>query len=188
MLFVSTELDAINLILSSIGEAPVNSLTESESIDVDNARRLLSTVSRTVQRQGWQFNTLNNVVIKPDTNSKKVRYNPSWIKVIAMDGMIYVKRGDFLYNLTEKTDTFKNDIQLNIIEAIDFEDLPDEFKSYITAEAAIYFQERYLGDDSVSQELRMEEAKAYADIVQYCIDTGSNMLQTAGMQSALERR
>lgn len=102
MLFISTELDAINLILSSIGEAPVNSLTESESIDVDNARRLLSTVSRTVQRQGWQFNTLNNVVVKPDTNSKKVRYNPSWIKVIAMDGMIYVKRGDFLYNLTEK--------------------------------------------------------------------------------------
>ena len=38
MLFVSTELDAINLILSGIGEAPVNSLTESESIDVDNAR------------------------------------------------------------------------------------------------------------------------------------------------------
>ena len=77
MLFVSTELDAINLILSSIGEAPVNSLTESESIDVDNARSLLDTVSRNIQRQGWQFNTLTNVTVMPDTNSKKIRYNPS---------------------------------------------------------------------------------------------------------------
>ena len=67
MLFVSTELDAINLILSGIGEAPVNSLTESESIDVDNARSLLATVSRNIQRQGWQFNTLTNVTIMSDT-------------------------------------------------------------------------------------------------------------------------
>ena len=54
--------------------------------------------------------------------------------------------------------------------------------------AAIFFQERYLGDENVSQELRIEESRAYADIVQYCIDTGSNMFQTTGMQSALERR
>jgi hypothetical protein len=188
MLFVSTELDAINLILSGIGEAPVNSLTESESIDVDNARSMLATVSRDIQRQGWQFNTLTNVTIMPDTNSKKIRYNPSWIKITATNGEVYVKRGDFLYNLTEKTDTFNEDIQLTIIEAVDFEDLPDEFKTLITAEAAIFFQERYLGDENVSQELRIEESRAYADIVQYCIDTGSNMFQTTGMQSALERR
>lgn len=188
MLFVSTELEAINLILSGIGEAPVNSLTESESIDVDNARSLLATVSRNIQRQGWQFNTLTNVTIMPDTNSKKIRYNPSWIKITATNGEVYVKRGDFLYNLTEKTDTFNEDVQLTIIEAVDFEDLPDEFKVFITAEAAIFFQERYLGDENVSQELRIEESRAYADIVQYCIDTGSNIFQTTGMQSALERR
>lgn len=188
MLFVSTELDAINLILSGIGEAPVNSLTESESIDVDNARSLLATVSRNIQRQGWQFNTLTNVTIMPDTNSKKIRYNPSWIKIIATNDEVYVKRGDFLYNLTEKTDTFNEEVQLTIIEAVDFEDLPDEFKTFIAAEAAIFFQERYLGDENVSQELRIEESRAYADIVQYCIDTGSNMFQTTGMQSALERR
>lgn len=188
MLFISTELDAINLILSSIGEAPVNSLTESESIDVDNARSLLATVSRRIQRQGWQFNTLLNVTVKPDVQSKRIRYNPTWIKVTSMTGETLVKRGGFLYNLSAMTDVFNNDILLTIIEAIAFEDLPDEFKAYITAEAAIYYQERYLGDENISQELRMEEAKAYADIVQYCIDTGSNMLQTAGMQSLLERR
>lgn len=188
MLFISTELDAINLILSGIGEAPVNSLTESESIDVDNARRLLTSVSRNIQRQGWQFNTLANVTVMPDTNSKKIRYNPLWIKVTATNGEVYVKRGDFLYNLTQKTYTFKEAVQLTIIEAVDFEDLPEEFKVFITAEATIFFQERYLGDENVSQELRIEESRAYADIVQYCIDTGSNMLQTVGMQSALERR
>lgn len=188
MLYIIDELSAVNLILASIGEAPVNSLDASESIDADNAKTLLEATSRTVQRQGWQFNILTNVNIVPDINSKRVRYNPTWIKFTASNGLNYVKRGDFLYNISEQTFDIPSAITATIIEAVDFEDLPDEFKVYITGQAAILFQARYLGDDSISQELRMEVSNAYADLVQYSIDTGSSMYNITGMQSALERR
>lgn len=187
MLYVSTELDAINLILASIGEAPVNTLN-SESIDADNAKALLMATSRNTQRQGWQFNTVLGSVLLPDNISKRILYNPTWIKLIPTDGFIYVKRGEYLFNLSENTYEFDKEITVNIVEAVDFDDLPDEFKTYITAQTAIIFQSRYLGDDSISEELRAEMAQAYSDIVQYSIDTGTNMYQMTGMQSALERR
>lgn len=187
MLFISNELDAINLILASIGEAPVNSISNAESVDVDNAIRALETVSRSIQRKGWLFNTYTDMVFQPDTLSKRIRYNPSWIDIIATDGKTYVKRGDYVYNLTDKTYEFSEDLTLTIIEALAFDDLPDVFKTYITAKAAIQFQARYLGDENISQELYQEAAESYADLVQYSIDTGANMYQITGMQSLLQR-
>ena len=188
MLYASSELDAINLILSSVGESPVNSLAESQSVDVDNAISTLEGVSRTIQRKGWEFNTRSSVSVLPDKTNNQIRYNPTWISISSDDDKIYVKRGDYLYNLTDSTFTFEKAISLNIIEAVDFEDLPDVFKTYIVTKAAIQFQTRYLGDDSVSQELVQEYSEAYSDIVQYSIDTGTNMFEIDGMADMLERQ
>ena len=187
MLFITDELDAVNAILASIGESPINTLVDAESVDVDNAQRTLENVSRRIQRRGWQFNTRLNEEVLPDVNTKRIKYNPTWMNLKADDGKTYVKRGDFVYNLSDKTYTFENNLTVSIIEAVDFGDLPDEFKQYITCKAAVEFQARYLGDDNISQELMQELAEAYADIVQYSIDTGTNMMQTTGMQEALER-
>ena len=188
MLYASSELDAINLILSSVGESPVNSLAESQSVDVDNAISTLTGVSRAIQRKGWEFNTRSSVSVLPDKTNNQIRYNPTWISISSDDDKTYVKRGDYLYNLTDSTFTFEKAISLNIIEAVDFEDLPDVFKTYIVTKAAIQFQTRYLGDDSVSQELVQEYSEAYSDIMQYSIDTGTNMFEIDGMADMLERR
>ena len=188
MLYTSSGLDAINLILSSVGESPVNSLAESQSVDVDNAISTLMGVSRTIQRKGWEFNTRSSISVLPDKTNNQIRYNPTWISISSDDDKTYVKRGDYLYNLTDSTFTFEKAISLNIIEAVDFEDLPDVFKTYIVTKAAIQFQTRYLGDDSVSQELVQEYSEAYSDIVQYSIDTGTNMFEIDGMADMLERQ
>lgn len=187
MLFISTELDAVNALLASVGDAPVNSLDDTQSIDVYNALRMLEEMSRQIQRRGWQFNTELNVTLKPDVKNKQIRYNPTWIQLFSTNYKVYVKRGDYLYNLTDKTLVFDKDIIVNIIEAVDFEDMPDCFKSYITAKAAIKFQSRYLGDTNVSQMLVAESNEAYADIVQYTIDTGENMLLTPIVMPVLNR-
>ena len=188
MLYISTKLDAINIILASIGESPINTLTGSQSIDVDNAITMLDNVSREVQGKGWTFNTHSEMAVSPDANSNKIRYNPTWIKFESTDGNTYVKRGDYLYNLTDETFTFTKNITLKIIEAVDFEDLIDCFKSYITTKAASRFQARFYGDGDLSNEILTEEAEALAEVTQYCIDTGSNVFQITGMQSMLERR
>ena len=42
----STELDAVNEILSSVGSSPVNSLEDDANVDVLNAVRILKAVSQ----------------------------------------------------------------------------------------------------------------------------------------------
>ena len=50
-----TELDAINFMLSAIGSDPINTLVDDTDVDVANAKRILEQVSRSIQRQGWDF-------------------------------------------------------------------------------------------------------------------------------------
>ena len=52
----TTKLMAVNTILSTVGEAPVNNLT-AVTADVRIAESVLDEVSREVQSAGWHFNT-----------------------------------------------------------------------------------------------------------------------------------
>ena len=53
----TTELQAVNTMLSTIGEAPVNSITGTTTVDVSVAKNILDETSMSVQSQGWNFNT-----------------------------------------------------------------------------------------------------------------------------------
>ena len=52
-----TELESVNVILSTIGESPLNSLSGSLPVDGTVAKNVLSEISREVQSAGWHFNT-----------------------------------------------------------------------------------------------------------------------------------
>ena len=56
----TTELQAVNTMLSTIGEAPVNSITGTTTVDVSVAKNILDETSMSVQSQGWNFNTHTN--------------------------------------------------------------------------------------------------------------------------------
>ena len=66
---VSTELDAVNSILMSVGESPVNTLTV-QSPEVAIAQKTLRQVCREVQAEGWSYNTENEYPIDLDTNNQ----------------------------------------------------------------------------------------------------------------------
>ena len=53
----TTELQAVNIMLSVIGEAPINTLAGSTTTDVSIAINLLNETSLSVQSMGWNFNT-----------------------------------------------------------------------------------------------------------------------------------
>ena len=55
---VSTELDAVNQILSAVGQAPVTTL-DLQNPEVYTTLQTLRNVSREVQSEGWNFNTEN---------------------------------------------------------------------------------------------------------------------------------
>ena len=66
----TTELQAINTMLSAIGEAPVNSISGVTNVDVSVAINILDETSLSVQSEGWNFNTEYNVTYSIDDDSK----------------------------------------------------------------------------------------------------------------------
>lgn len=187
MLTTLTELDAVNQMLSAIGSDPVTVLEDSTDIDVINARRLLKEVSRNIQRQGWDFNKTTRTYT-PDVSTHRILWDDTIMTLKAQDDNTYVKRGKYLYNMTDGTYEFPKAIEVEVIEGVDFEDLPDCFKNYVTAKASIDFQTRYFGDSAVAQDLQLALSMAYQDIVQYDMDMQSiNMLNLTGVSEVLQR-
>lgn len=186
MLLSITKLEAINIILSSIGNDPIDTIDENVDIDVTNAVNLLEKISRNTQRQGWDFNK-GVYTLYPDTNTQKIRWDNRILKFTSSNGT-YAKRGDYLYDITNQTFKFSDKVELEVIMVVDFEDLPDCFKNYITAQAAIEFQQKYLGDESISNILQYNMQEAKADIVQYDMDMGDyNMLRLTNIAEVLTR-
>ena len=61
----TTELQAVNTMLSTIGEAPVDSLTGATSSDAALADQVLTEVVRETLVQGWYFNIDKNLLALP---------------------------------------------------------------------------------------------------------------------------
>ena len=94
---VSTELDAVNSILMSVGETPVNTLTV-QSPEVAIAQKTLRQVCREVQAEGWSYNTENEYPIDLDTNNQCIIPN----NVIQLDLNIYQHGKD--YDIVRRSD------------------------------------------------------------------------------------
>ncbi len=63
----TTELEAINTMLTSIGEQPIQNDNDLAGLsDASIAQQILSNVSRAIQSRGWVFNTDLDVSMKPD--------------------------------------------------------------------------------------------------------------------------
>ena len=173
---VSTELDAVNSILMSVGESPVNTLTV-QSPEVAIAQKTLRQVCREIQAEGWSYNTENQYPIDLDTNNQCIIPN----NVLQLDLNIFehgkdydiVRRSDNgvmkVYDKKNHTFTFENCSKLyfDIIWMLDFEDLPQAFKDYITIRASRIASNRMINSQPSAKLLEADEASARALAVEY---------------------
>ena len=70
MATVLSKLEAVNLMMTAIGETPVNSITSSTTTDVSIAIQILDNVSREVQSVGWHFNSDTNYKLVPNSSNQ----------------------------------------------------------------------------------------------------------------------
>ena len=174
----TTELEAINTILSTIGEAPLNTLTGSLPVDGTIAKNVLSEVAREVQSQGWNFNTHINVTLARDTDNKlPIATN---VVRVELDPLKYskgqydiVQRDSFLYNLAENKDTFDiNFEKVKIVYLLPFNEIPEQAKRYITIRSARIFHDRTLGANTLHKFSVEDEQKALMILKQAEAQTG----------------
>lgn len=167
-----TELEAINEVLSSIGSNPVDTLDENLDVDVINAKRLLEQVSREVQSRGWYFNTEDSITLQPDTETNMVPCPETYL-VFYGEGYQLVRQSGYFFDIASRTSEFPSGVTVTLIRQLDFEQLPEAFRHYITCRTARLFQMRYLGSTEIDTSLQFAESEAYSQIVDYDLKTGN---------------
>lgn len=159
----TTEIEAVNIMLSTIGESPINSFEEVTS-DVAIARSTLQEISKAVQLEGWQWNTEDNFPLQPDMNTHKIKVEPTIVRVWFPHPFMQelVIRGGYVYDRNRHTFAFENDFRINvsILRILPFDALPETAKRYISIRASRVFQERVVGSSTLTSFTSQDEIRA----------------------------
>jgi hypothetical protein len=162
---LTSELEAVNRVLRMMGEAPVNSL-EGQFGLARQAHDSLKETSRTVQAEGWSFNTDYERTLTRTAGTNEIELS-SDISRVKIDPYEYpdnevVQRGLKLYDRRKNTSVFEEDLTADVTYILSWTDLPEHARQYIMVKAGRQLQDQVLGSADLTQiNLTMEaEAKA----------------------------
>ena len=171
----TTELEAINIMLSTIGESPVNSLGEVHGVvDAVVAKSVLKEVSTAVQEEGWHFNIEKNFTLTPDLENKEITIPWDCIQCDAsgQDSERDVcVRGIRLYDRDNHTYVFDRPVTVDMVLVLPFEELPQAARHYITIRAARVYQQRVVGSETLGNFTEKDEARARVGLRKFEADT-----------------
>ncbi len=165
----TTKLEAVNTLLSAIGESPINTLN-SGLVEATLAEQIVDNISRSTQSRGWSFNTDLEFKLSPDlagevalpTNCLHV--DMTSLRMSSTSDL--VQRGNKLYDRVKNTFAIDDTIEVDIVVLLAFEDLPETARRFITVRAARVFQDRTLGSDTLHGFQQDDEITAWADLQQ----------------------
>lgn len=160
----TTELSAINGMLATIGEAPINTLEDTGLIDVSVAQAAIQEVKRSVLVEGWAFNTDVDYPLYPEGFSPfEIKVPPNAMSVLpSPDYEHVVVRGNRLYNRTTRSFDFQGSgaIPCEIIWSMTFEELPEVTRQYVYVRACRLFQTRTTASPLLHQITEQDERTA----------------------------
>ena len=183
-----TELDAVNEMLISIGQAPVSTLSTGIR-DVAIAQTQLHNVSRAVQSRGWPFNSDTKYEFAFDGNGKiAVPSNAFKLDSVFAD-QDFVIRNDSTDDTLRLWDRYNHtfDISANHLGPImcdvvwfyAFEQIPQYARNYIALRAARKFQATVIGSDILYRFTKQDEMEAFAEFLEATGETeDANLLYT----------
>lgn len=168
-----TELDAVNLMLASIGQTPVNTLAVSGIRDVAIAQLSLQNATREVLNRGWSFNTDTQYELALDGSSElPVPAAVLWLDPVDRTQQLVIRDDSGTLKMWDKYnhtftigDYHQSPIKVDIIWAYTFEQIPNVARHYISVRAARIFQSQVLASDILFKFTAAQEQEAYADLL-----------------------
>ena len=168
-----THLNAINTMLSAIGESPTTQsiLDAGSSADVVMAKQILDEVNKEVQAQGWHFNTEYEVEFTPagdkhivlGTDIARIDLAPAHEN--GLDVIVKHTSGEYrLYDKKDKTYEFEDVVEATVVYFYDFIYLPHAAQHYITIKASRVYQDRVVGSQLHHKFMQTDELRALADL------------------------
>lgn len=181
----TTELEAINTLLATIGSQPVNS-PEAPSVDASMARATIREVALSVLSMGWYFNTDQSKTWTPDGNKDIVL--PDSVLVIdnshqSPDRRAVTDRPNpairglmCLYDITNQTFKFESPIVTKTVYGVEWEDMPQAARHYITIRSARVFQDRAVGSEKHHSFTLRDEQYALAAMRRHEAETADHSI------------
>ncbi len=174
-LTLTTELDAINLMLAGIGESPVNTVDDNGVVDAVLARMQLRATMRRVQERGWHWNTDPGLVLPRTFPEGFVNVPPNTLKVDPTGpdkGLDIAQRGTRLYDRRKHTYSFEQSLTVNLISLLPFDEMPEAGRQFVALSSARKFQEDRVGSSESSAFNRRDELIAWSSLCDAEAETG----------------
>ena len=183
---MTTQLQAINQMLTGIGQAPVVSL-DIANPEIATALSILDSVNREVQGEGWSFNTEINYPFTPDTNDEIVipenvlqisdnkNSNVQQYQTVIRSGKLYDK---ISHSFTSWT---VSPVLCDVVWLFNFADLPQVFQNYITQRATRVFAGSVVGSKEMFQFNQQDEGILRANCIAY--DTNTSEVNIFGVET-----
>jgi len=176
----TTELESVNIMLAAIGEAPVNSLTGTVPVDVRLAQSTLTEVNKSVQSEGWSFNTEIDVTVNRNDTTKQIVLSTD---ILRIDANIHqhptidpIQRGLKLYDRLNNRYEFDEDLICTVVYFRTFDEIPEPARRYMTIKAARVFVDRLVSDDGLRTYTQEDEIRARAILMETDLANGDHNL------------
>jgi|TARA_Y100000310_G_scaffold244821_1_gene249713 hypothetical protein len=146
----TTRLEAVNVMLSQQGEEPYSSLSGQVTAEVKIAEMILDEISREVLAMGWKFNTEYDWPLSPNSDDNIILPTDAInLRFPRHEKSQYTTRDGKVYDRTNRTFTITSTLKVDLTWLLEFTQLPEVARKYITIRAGREFAARYLASESV---------------------------------------
>jgi len=158
----TSELEAVNYMLLVVGSQPVSSLDAAVS-EAYLAQMTLHQVSREVQADGLHCNFEREYPLTKDAVTGKITVPSNALRCdVTYPYYKSAVRGGFLYNLEDHTYVWTENVEVDLVTFLDYEDLPQHVRYYIYVRAMRKFQRNTVGSQELEEFSARDELMARA--------------------------
>ena len=186
----TTLLGAVNVLLTNIGEMPVDSLQNQQIQDARVAEDTLLEFAKEGQLRGWSWNTEFAYPFDVDAVTGEVNVPDSAVKwnvdPYQLDGR-YVLRGTRVYDKKNRSFLIDPDdapIKADVTWLLSWDESPEAFNRWTTIRSARVFASRMLGSDSLVNYTAIDEQAALTALMQVEYEQANPNSLTGGPFSA----
>ena len=165
-----TKIESVNSMLSAVGEAPITNLDE-DLAEAQMAVNILDTTSREVQSRGWSWNTDRKRKMNVSSGGE-ILVPVNAMKIDAVDGRTgqpdrtkrFVIRDRKIYDIINRTYVFTDNQYVDLVYALDFHDLTESGRRFITLDATTRYMTDVLGADADLQQVQAQAQRAWIQL------------------------
>ena len=158
-----TVLDAVNQMLGSLGELPVNDVEATHPM-VPAAVSALNNASAAVQADAWWF-CQEYVTLHPQADTKHLIVPNDTASADSLTEYPRLGvRGTRLYNMDEATSEFNGPLRVRLHRIVPFDDCPITARMHISAVARLRFQADFDADANKAQMIAGEVRATFAKL------------------------